>query len=248
MTVPVVGGPEGRPPQPPLVQLLTPEGERVEHPDHRVDVDPGRAARLLPRPRPRPPRRRRGDRAAAAGRARPLGQPARPGGGPGRLRPRARAAGLRLPDLPRARGRLVPRRRPGDAARPLPRGQPRRLGPRRAQLPPLHDRHRLPDAARHRLRDGRPARRRGRHRRPGAGHRRHRLLRGRRDVPGRRQRGVRLRERQQRPRRLLLPEQPVGDLASRTSARPGCRCTSGRRASASPACGSTATTCSPSTP
>nr|WP_088288437.1 pyruvate dehydrogenase (acetyl-transferring) E1 component subunit alpha [Kineosporia sp. A_224] len=40
MTVPVVGGPGGRPPQPPLVQLLTPEGERVEHPDYSIDVTP----------------------------------------------------------------------------------------------------------------------------------------------------------------------------------------------------------------
>jgi 2-oxoisovalerate dehydrogenase E1 component alpha subunit len=48
----------------------------------------------------------------------------------------------------------------------VPRGQPRRLGPQRKELPPLHDHHRRPDPARHRLRHGRPARRRGRHRRP----------------------------------------------------------------------------------
>ena len=123
------------------------------------------AARLLPRPGPRAPLRRRGHRAAAPGRARPVGQPARPGGRPGRLRPRAAPPGLRLPDLPRARRRLVPRGRPGQPARHVPRGQPRRLGPQREELPPLHDHHRRPDPARHRLRDGRAARRRRRHRR-----------------------------------------------------------------------------------
>jgi pyruvate dehydrogenase E1 component alpha subunit len=38
-----VGGarsPEGLPADPPFVQLLTPEGERVEHPDYAVDLDP----------------------------------------------------------------------------------------------------------------------------------------------------------------------------------------------------------------
>ena len=65
--------------------------------------------RLLPRHGADPPHRRRGDRAAAPGRARPLGPAARPGGGADRLRPRAAPAGLRLPDLPRARRRLLPR-------------------------------------------------------------------------------------------------------------------------------------------
>ena len=103
------GGPE-------LVQLLTPEGERVAPPRlrRRPDAD-DELPRALPRPRPRPPGRRRGHRPAAPGRARPLGQPARPGGRAGRLRPRAAARRLRLPDLPRARRRLVPRRRPAAA-------------------------------------------------------------------------------------------------------------------------------------
>ena len=131
-----------------------------------------------------------------------------------------RAAGLRLPDLPRARRRLVPRGRPAQPARPVPRRQPRRLGPEREELPPLHDRHRRPDAARHRLRDGHPARRRRRHRRPRPRRRRHRLLRRRRDQPGRRQRGVRLRRGQQRPGRVLLPEQPVGHLRAQRAADP----------------------------
>ena len=210
------GGPE-------LVQMLTPEGERVEHPAVRaVRRRPRRRgpARLLPRPRPDPPRRRRGDRAAAPGRARHLGAACSARRRP-RSAPAARCApGLRLPDLPRARRRLVPRGRPAQPPRPLPRRQPRRLGPEREELPPLHDRHRRPDAARDRLRDGRPARRGGRHRRPRARRRRHRLLRRRRDQPGRRQRGVRLRRGQQRPRGVLLPEQPVGHLRAHRAADP----------------------------
>ena len=220
------------PPRPPavgdggpdMVQLLTPEGQRVRATPQYDDVRRGPhrrgPARLLPRPRPHPPRRRRGHRAAAPGRARHLGQPARPGGGPGRLRSRDAPAGLRLPDLPRARRRLVPRGRPAQPARPVPRRQPRRLGPEREELPPLHDRHRRADAARDRVRDGHPARRRRRHRRPRPRRRRHRLLRRRRDRAGRRQRVVRLRRGQQRPGRLLLPEQPVGHLRAQRAPDP----------------------------
>ena len=92
-----------------LVQLLTPEGERVEHPDYSFDLDDEQITRPLPRPGPHPPHRHRGHRPAAPGRARHLGVAARPGGRPDRLRPRAAPPGLRLPDLPRARRRLVPR-------------------------------------------------------------------------------------------------------------------------------------------
>ena len=120
--------------------------------------------------------------------------------------------------------------------------------PRRAQLPPLHDRDRRPDPARHRLRDGHPARRRGGHRRRRPRRRGDRLLRRRRDGAGRRQRGVRLRQRLQRPGRVLLPEQPVGDLGAERAADPHPALPARQRASASPGCGSTATTCSPSTP
>ena len=95
--------------------------------------------------------------------------------------------------------------------------QPRRLGPEGAQLPPVHDRDRQPDAARHRLRHGHPARRgRGRGRRGG-----HRLLRRRRHQPGRRQRGLHLGRGHQRAGRVLLPEQPVGDLRAAGAAEPG---------------------------
>ena len=60
-----------------------------------------RAARALPRPRARPPVGRRGDRAAAPGRAGHLGLAARPGGRAGRRRPRA-AAPTTWPSRPTA--------------------------------------------------------------------------------------------------------------------------------------------------
>ncbi len=72
-----------------------------------------------------------------------------------------------------------------------------------------------------------------------------RLLRRRRHQPGRRERGVRLGRGGQRAGRVLLPEQPVGDLRAAGAAEPGAAVPAGGRASASPASGSTATTCSP---
>ena len=54
----------------------------------------------------------------------------------------------------------------------------------------------------------------------GADERGHRLLRRRRHQPGRRQRGVHLRQRLQRAGRLLLPEQPVGHLRADREAEP----------------------------
>ena len=68
-------------------------------------------------------------------------------------------------------------------------------------IPPVHAGDRLADAARHRLRDGPAARRRGRHRRPDARLGRRRVLRRRRHQPGRRQRGDRVRRE--------LPDAPV---------------------------------------
>ena len=175
--------------------------------------DPG----PVPGPGAGPPDRLRGDRAATPGRAGHLGLAARPGGRAGRLGPGARARGHGLSHLPRARRGLVPRPRPDEAAGAVPRRQPRRLGPQGAQLPPVHDRDRQPDAARHGLRDGHPAgRRRGRGRRG-----RHRLLRRRRDQPGRRERGVHLGLGHERAGRVLLPEQPVGDLRAAGAAEPG---------------------------
>ena len=52
----------------------------------------------------------------------------------------------------------------------------------------------------------------------------------------------------QRPGRVLLPEQPVGDLRAAGEAVAASRCTAGRPGSVSPASGSTATTCSPASP
>ncbi len=133
-----------------------------------------------------------------------MGLAARPGGRPGRFRPGDDRRRHGLPHLPRTRRRLVPRGRPAPPARPVPRRQPRRLGPDRAQLPPLHDRHRLADPPRGGLRHGHPARRRR--------GRLARLLRRRRHLPGRRERGLHLGVRLQRSGRVLLPEQPVGHL------------------------------------
>ena len=120
------------PQQPDLVQLLTPEGERVEHPDYAARHHRRGAARPLPRPRAGPPVGRRGHRAAAPGRAGHLGLAARPGGRPGRRRPRAAGRRHGLPDLPRARRRLDPRGRPAARDEPVPRRRQRRLGPGRA--------------------------------------------------------------------------------------------------------------------
>ncbi len=127
------------------------------------------AARPLPRHGPHPALRRGGHLAPAPGRAGPVGLAARPGGGADRLGPGDPRGRLGLPDLPGARCGLVPGRRPGQPARHVPRRQPRRLGPEQQPLPALHDRHRLPDAARHRVRHGHHQGRRGL--------RRHRLLR-----------------------------------------------------------------------
>ena len=99
------GGPE-------MVQLLTPEGERVSHPDYDQYVDDLTAEELRGFYRDLVLIRRIDAEATALQRQGELGiwaQPARPGGRAGRLRPRAAPAGLRLPDLPRARRRLVPR-------------------------------------------------------------------------------------------------------------------------------------------
>ena len=228
-----------------LIQLLTPEGRA------------GPAPRLPPRPLGR-----RDCRASTATWCSSAGSTPRPppcsaraswASGPpcSARRPRRSAPGRALqpaghgvPDLPRARRRLVPRRRPAQAARAVPRRQPRRLGPGRAQVPPVHDRDRRPDAARHRLRHGHPARRGAPERRRGGD----RLLRRRRHQPGRRERGVRLGRVIQRAGRVLLPEQPVGDLRAAGAADPDPALPAGPRASASPACGSTATTCSPAWP
>ena len=157
-----------------------PGRDRVPRRLHRRGVP-----RALPRPRAGPQARRRGHRVAAPGRAGPLGQPARPGGGAGRLRPGADQVGgrrqsvdlqlqkCRHPQHPRLREGLSRRR--GDQARaelPLDRDDSRR-GERRHRAQPRaeaeepvdrggqggpdHDRR-----ARRRARRGSVRRRRGR--------------------------------------------------------------------------------------
>ena len=70
--------------------------------------------------------------------------------------------------------------------------------------------------------------------RDGAEARRDRLLRRRRHQPGRRERGVHLGLGVQRPDRVLLPEQPVGDLRAAGEADAASRSTGGPAGSASP--------------
>ena len=112
-------------------------------------------------------------------------------------------------------------------------------GTRGAQVPPLHDRHRRPDPARHRLRDGHQERR-------GRGRGGDRLLRRRRDQPGRRQRGVRLVVRFNAPV-VFFCQNNQWAISAPAVGRAAPRSTSGQAASASPASRSTATTCSPAT-
>ena len=223
---------------PDLVQLLTPEGERVQHPDYPLDITAEEirastatscwsAASTSRRPR-------------CSGRASWASGPRCSARRPRRSAPAARCGpgDMAFPSY-REHGVAWCRGvRPGPTLLGLYRGTD--LGgwdPQRPQLQPLLDRHRRPDPARDRLRHGRPARRRR--------GRRDRLLRRRRVQPGRRQRGVRVGERLQRPGRLLLPEQPVGDLRADREAVPDPALPAGAAASASRASGSTATTCSP---
>ena len=227
------GGPE-------LVQLLTPEGERVEHPDYDVDLTDERAARPLPRhgagPRrstPRPPPC--SARASSGLWASLLGQEAAQVGS-GRALARRR---LRLPHLPRARRRLVPRASTRSTLLGLFRGVNHGgWDPHEQQLPPLHDRHRLADPARHRLRDGRRSATApdGARRSPTSA-----TARPARATSTRRSSSPR----STTPRSCSSARTTSGRSPSRSSSRPASRSTSARRASASPASGSTATTSSP---
>ena len=228
-----------------LVQLLTPEGERVAPP------------RLRPRPQPTTSTAalyrdlaltRRVDLEATAlqrqGELGPVGRLPRPGGRAGRLGPRDGAGRLRLPDLPRARRRLVTR-----GVDPL-----YLLGLFRGVSNGGWDPYEhnfalytivIGNQCLHAVGYAMGVQRDGRRRRAPT---RRRLLRRRRLEPGRRQRVLHLGERLQRPGRVLLPEQPVGDLRAAREADPHPALPARRTASASPACGSTATTCSPSSP
>ena len=128
--VPGAGAPH-LPQQPDLVQLLTPEGERVEHPDYALDVSDDELRALY---RDLALVRRWDVEATALQRqgelgiwASLLGQEAAQVGA-GRALQRRRHG---LPDLPRARRRLDPRGRPAAGHGPVPRRRQRRLGPGR---------------------------------------------------------------------------------------------------------------------
>ncbi len=197
--------------EPELVQLLTPEGERVQHPDYDIDLS-AEELRGLYRDMVLT---RRFDSEATSSSARaswacgPRSSGRRP---PRSVRAVRCGTTTTSSDLPRARRRLVPGRRPDEPPGHVPRREQRRLGPQQQQFPPVHDRPRLADPARHRLCHG--------HRQGRRGFRRARVLRRRRLQPGRRQRVVRLLRRLQRPGRVLLPEQPVGDLRAHREADP----------------------------
>ena len=235
------GGPE-------LVQLLTPEGERVEHPeyDHYVGPDRRGAARLLPRHGPDPPHRRRGHRPAAPGRARASG-PSCSARRPRRSAPAARCARRTTSSRPTAStaspGAAASTRsscsacsaasttaagtrtrttststRSSSAPRPCtPPATPWACSATATSAPAT------PTATPPSSPTSATA--------PPA-----------RATSTRRSSSPRL----QRAGRVLLPEQPVGDLRADRAADPDPALPARAAASASPASGSTATTCSPS--
>ena len=208
------------PQQPDLVQLCTPEGERVEHPDYSVDLSDEELRGLY---RDLALVRRWDVEATALQRQGELGiwasllgqEAAQVGAG--------RAMQADDMAFPTYREHGVAWTRGVDPLagdEPVPgRGQ-RRLGPGRPRLQPLHDRHRLAVPARDRLRDGRAARRRG--------ERRPRVPGRRRDQPGRGQRGDDLRRELLRAGRLLLPEQPVRDQRAARAPDAGAAVPAGR--------------------
>ena len=193
----------------PFVQLVTPTGERranAEFDPWIADVDLGGPRPPLPRHVDRASHRHRGHRAAAPGRTRPLAAAARPGGRPDRLGPRPARRRLRLLQLPRARRRVLPRRRARRHARASgaaprhPAGTRTTIGMATPQIiigaQALHATG-YAMGVRHGTAPTAVARR---------------LLRRRRHQRGRRERGPGLRRQLRGAGRLLLPEQPVGDL------------------------------------
>ncbi len=160
-----------------FVQLLTPDGERVDSvttadgTTYSVDFTDDEYRELY---RDLVTVRRLDAEATALQRqgelgiwASLLGQEAAQVGSGRALRPQDMA----FPDLPRARRAVLPRDRPDHAVRPVPRRRPGRLGPEQVQVQHLHDRHRRADTARHRLRHGHHHGRQDRQRRRGGGHR-----------------------------------------------------------------------------
>ena len=212
-----------------LVQLLTPEGERVHHPDYDVDLTD---ARLPRRCTATSSLVRRVDLEATAlqrqGELGPVGQPARPGGRAGRVRPGAGAGRLRVPDLPRARRRARPAASTRSSLLGLFRGVTNGgWDPQRAQLRALHDRHRQPVPARGRLRDGR-ADGRGRpgdaDRTPARSSRTSATARPARATSTRRSSS----RRRSTPRSCSSARTTSGRSPSRWRSRPGSRCTGAR--------------------
>ena len=202
-------------PAPELVQLLTPEGERVHHPDYDVDL----ADDELPRAStatwcssaastPRPPRCS-GRASSASGRRCSARRPPRSG-------PAGRCARrLRLPDLPRARRRLVPAASTRSSCSALFRGVTNGgWDPHEQQLRALHDRHRQPEPCT-------PSATPWACQRDGARRRRSSptsaTARPARATSTRRSSSPSV---VQRARRVLLPEQPVGDLRAAGEADP----------------------------
>jgi len=103
-----------------FIQLLTPEGERIDHPDYPLDLSTE----------------------AIRGMYRDLVL--------------VRAIDTVAISLQRQGELGIWASLLGQEAAQIGR-QPRRLGARGVQVPPVHDRDRRSDAARHRLRDGHPA-------------------------------------------------------------------------------------------
>ena len=200
-----------------LVQLLTPTGQRTAHPDYDPRVAHLDADALRGLYRDMVLIRRFDLEATSLQRQGELGLCAQCQGQEAAQIGSGRALAPQDHVFPAYREHGVAYVRGVDMRRPaaaVPRPRPRRLGPDGAQPPPVDAGHRLAHAARHRLRDGHPARRRGRHRRPGAGPAVVAYFGDGATSQGDVERGDRVRRREQRPGRLLLPEQPVGDLGA----------------------------------
>ena len=144
------------------VQLLTPEGERVSHPDYDLDLTDEEYRSLY---RDLVLVRRIDVEATALQRQGELGIWAALLG--------QEAAQVGSGRALRERDFAFPTYREHGVAwcKGVPRFEQRRLGPAGEALPAVHDRHRLADAARDGLRDGRAEGRRRRLRRRRGGHR-----------------------------------------------------------------------------